>query len=72
MKPGDLVRVKKYFRHAEQGPGGTHGIVIEVEDAGDLVHRPLGQKYLIVEVLVADGFFNHYSARNLEVLSEAG
>lgn len=72
MKPGDLVRVKNYFRNAEHGPGGTHGIVIEVEDA-ERTHE-LGQKYKypIAEVLVADGFFNHYSARNLEVLDEAG
>lgn len=70
MKRGDLVRVKNYFRNAEHGPGGTHGIVIEVEDAerADV----LGRKQPIAEVLVADGFFNHYSARNLEVLSEAG
>lgn len=71
MKPGDLVRVKNYFRNAEHGPGGTHGIVIEVEDPA-IELGALGRKHPIVEVLVADGFFNHYSARNLEVLSEAG
>ena len=71
MKPGDLVRVKNYFRNAQRIPAGTHGIVIEVEDA-ESTHA-LGQKYkyMIAEVLVADGFFNHYSAQNLEVLSEA-
>lgn len=69
MKPGDLVRVKNYFRNAEHGPGGTHGIVIEVEDAESMLD--LGRKSPIAEVLVADGFFNHYSARNLEVIDEA-
>lgn len=64
MKPGDLVRVKNYFRNAQFVPGGTHAIVLHVE--GGLAGIPA--KNPIVEVLVADGFFNHYSHSNLEVI----
>ena len=68
MKQGDLVRVRNYFRNAQFVPEGTHGIVLHV--GGGLAGIPA--KNPLVEVLVADGFFNYYTLNNLEAISEAG
>jgi len=65
VKPGDLVRVRNYFRNAQFVPGGTHGIVLHVEGRYHVDSAPMA------EVLVADGFFNHYTLNNLEAISEA-
>ena len=64
MKPGDLVHVKNYWQNAKYVPGGTHGIVVYVVSGLDGTPA----KYPLIEVLVADGLINFYTADNLKVI----
>jgi hypothetical protein len=47
-------------------PGGTHGIVVYVEGGGQAGYPQL--KSPLIEVLVADGLINFYTADNLKVI----
>ena len=67
MQPGDLVRVRNFFRNGRPVPGGTHGIVLHVEGRYHVDSAPMAE----VLVLVADGFSHLFSINNLEAIDEA-